>query len=78
MRSARPSVAWGRSPIEDDAPVEAAGAVDAQNAPTAPWKTPGQFSTAPTGTLGLSHGDISIELTQGTFLTSFDIGGVSG
>jgi hypothetical protein len=31
-------------------PLEAAAAVDAENAPTAAWKTRGPFSTAPTGT----------------------------
>jgi hypothetical protein len=54
--------------------MEAAGAVDAQNAPTAPWKTTERFSTSShRRTAPLSEGDISIELTQGTFLTSFDI-----
>lgn len=39
--------------------------------PTATWKTPGVSHTphSPDG----QHGDISKELTMGTFLTSFDI-----
>src|SRR2546428_1259736 len=53
--------------------MEAAGAMDAQNAPTAPWKTTEQFSTSfhrhcHRG----SEGDISNELRTGTFLTSLD------
>ena len=46
-------------------PAEAAGAVDAKNAPTAPWKTPKQFSTATTGTAPL-YGQQNER--QGTFL----------
>src|SRR5207247_794244 len=38
----------------DEEPVEAAGAVDAQNAPTAPWKTADGFPRAPTGVLDVS------------------------
>jgi hypothetical protein len=53
--------------------MEAAGAVDAQNAPPAPGKTTERFSTSfHRRTASLSERDISIELTQGTFLTSFD------
>lgn len=33
--------------------MDAAGAVDAQHAPTAPWKTTERFSTAPTGIMVL-------------------------
>ena len=53
-------------------PVDAAGAVDAQNAPTAPWKTADAFPTAPTG--HFTQGDISISLRTGTFLFRFDKG----
>jgi len=54
--------------------MDAAGAVDAENAPTAPWKTTERFSTSVhRRTRYFSEGDISIELTQGTFLTSFDM-----
>ena len=49
-------------PPSDEEPVEAAGAVDAQNAPTAPWKTRGRFSTS-------SHTRARF-LQKGTFLTS--------
>lgn len=53
--------------------MDAAGAVDAKRAPTAPWKITERFSTsAHRRTLYFSEGDISNELTQGTFLTSFD------
>jgi hypothetical protein len=56
---------------------DAAGAVDANSAPTAPWKTTERFSTSAHRLHPFSFkGDISIELTQGTFLTSFDKGAV--
>lgn len=42
-------------------PVEAAGAVDAETASTAPWKTTERFSTATTGLSNEYDGDISIE-----------------
>src|SRR5688572_6659939 len=59
--------------ITDDEPMDAAGAVDAKDAPTAPWKTTNRFSTsAHRRPSQASKGDISIELTRGTFLTSFD------
>ena len=56
----------------DEEPVEAAGAVDAQNAPTLLGKLQNSFPRAPTGVLGFSfkgdilrgkNGDISIALT---------------
>ena len=56
----------------DEAPVDAAGAVDAQNAPTAPWKTRRRVSHS-AHRHPRTGGDISNELTMGTFLTSFDI-----
>ena len=39
----------------DGCPVEADGAVDAQNAPTAPWKTPARFPRASTGPFPSDH-----------------------
>src|SRR5687767_13159223 len=55
--------------------MEAAGAVDAQNAPTAPWKTTEPFSTSSHRRPRLhSEGDISNESSAGTFLTSVDKG----
>jgi hypothetical protein len=54
--------------------MDPAGAVDAKNAPTAPWKTTERFSrSVHRRHLFSFKGDISIELTQGTFLTSFDM-----
>jgi hypothetical protein len=50
---------------DDEEPVEAAGAVDAKNAPTAPWKTTEQFSTATTGTVPFYGQE---EEREGTFL----------
>ena len=48
----------------DKEPMEAAGAVDAKNASTAPWKTTERFSTATTGVL--------FSFQKGTFLTRLD------
>ena len=62
----------GRCRIDEE-PMEAAGPVDAQNAPTVPWKTTKQFSTSfHRHGHATSEGDISNELRMGTFLTSFD------
>src|SRR5688572_12417574 len=47
-------------------PVDAAGAVDAKSAPTAPWKTADRFPQRPPA--HHSEGDISIALRPGTFL----------
>jgi len=64
---------WIGSWWTDEEPMEAVGAVDAQNAPTAPWKTTEQFSTSfHRHPRSLREGDISIELRTGTFLSSFD------
>jgi hypothetical protein len=63
------STGWRR----DAEAVEAAGAVDAQTAPTAPWKTTERFSTSFHSQACLSlDGDISNELRTGTLLTSLD------
>ena len=48
-------------------PMEAAGAVDAQNAPTAPWKTTEQFSTS-------SHRRPRSLVQKGTFLSREGMG----
>jgi hypothetical protein len=54
-------------------PVEAAGSVDAENAPTAAWKTHRTgFPRAPTGGIAYSEEDISISLRTGTFLFRVD------
>ena len=53
----------------DDARMEAAGAVDAQTRPPLLGKPQNGFPQAPTR---IPSEDISIELREGTFLTSFD------
>jgi hypothetical protein len=58
----------GRCRIDEE-PMDAAGAVDAQNAPTAPCKTRRRVSHR---AHRHQQGDTSNELTTGTFLTSFD------
>ena len=69
--SARTSHVAGRRSMTTE-PMDAAGAVDAKNAPTAPWKTTRTvFHERPQASSHFSFkGDISIELTQGTFLTA--------
>jgi hypothetical protein len=53
--------------------MEAAGAVDAKHAPTAPWTTTERFSTSfHRRPLLFSKGDISNEGRMGTFLTRLD------
>ena len=46
-------------------PMEAAGAVDAENAPTAPWKPADGFPTATTGTLIGNRGNESVTHVPG-------------
>ena len=61
--------AWARRPSREE-PVEADAAVDAQNAPTAAWKTADVFHSS--HRRSCSQGDISISLRMGTFLFRFD------
>jgi hypothetical protein len=51
----------GSASSRDEAAMEAAGAMDAQNAPTAPWKTTERFSTS-------FHSHHSLFSEEGTFL----------
>jgi hypothetical protein len=51
--------------------MDAAGAVDAQTAPTAPWKTPERVFHKRPQAIPL-QGDISISLKEGTFLFRYD------
>ena len=60
-------LALGRAATPMKRPMDAAGAVDAETAPTAPWKTRGGFSTSAHRPRSL-EGDISISLRRGTFL----------
>jgi hypothetical protein len=65
-----PGVGAGAA-VTRGAPVEAAGAVDAQSTrPLAPWKLRNSFHSSHRL---LHQGDTTIELTTGTLLTSFDI-----
>jgi hypothetical protein len=52
-------------------PMEAAGAVDAQNAPTAPWKTRRRVSTATTGTFTENRGLECYPCSRFTLLPMF-------
>ena len=63
IRARRPAVA-GADPMTS-APVDAAGAVDAKSAPTAPWKTTDRFSTSVHTRSFNSEGDISNRVNAG-------------
>src|SRR6202022_2774207 len=53
---------WWTEEEEEEEPMEAAGAVDAKNAPTAPWKPQNGFHELPQASpVSRSVGDISIE-----------------
>ena len=65
----------GRCPRHDDAPVDAAGAVDAENASTSSLENHRTVfhSAHKAFFFTRQNGDISIELKPGTFLFRFDI-----